>query len=39
MVLMVRAMRLRRAWAILLSMSVVAVTVGVVTIMIHNRIQ
>jgi hypothetical protein len=35
---MVRATRLRRVWAILIGMSVVAVTVGVVTIMIHDRI-
>jgi hypothetical protein len=36
---MVRAIRLRRVWAILIGMSVVAVTVCVVTIMIHDRIQ
>jgi hypothetical protein len=36
---MVRAIRPRRVWAILIGMSVVAVTVGVVTIMIHDRIQ
>jgi hypothetical protein len=36
---MVRAIRLRRVWAILIGMSVVAVTVGVVTIMVHDRIQ
>jgi hypothetical protein len=36
---MVRTIRLRRVWAILIGMSVVAVTVGVVTIMIHDRIQ
>jgi hypothetical protein len=36
---MVRAIRLRRVWALLIGMSVVAVTVGVVTIMIHDRIQ
>jgi hypothetical protein len=36
---MLRAVRLRRVWAILIGMSVVAVTVGVVTIMIHDRIQ
>jgi hypothetical protein len=36
---MVRAVRLRRVWAILIGMSVVAVTVGVVTIVIHDRIQ
>jgi hypothetical protein len=35
---MVRAIRLRRVWAILIGMSVVAVTVGLVTIMIHDRI-
>ena len=28
-----------RVWAILIAMSVVAVTVGVVTIMIHDRMQ
>jgi hypothetical protein len=37
--LMVRAILLRRVWAILIGMSVVAVTVGVVTTMIHDRIQ
>jgi hypothetical protein len=36
---MVRAIRLRRVWAILIGMSILAVTVGVVTIMIHDRIQ
>jgi hypothetical protein len=36
---MVRTIRLRRVWAILIGMSVLAVTVGVVTIMIHDRIQ
>jgi hypothetical protein len=36
---MVRAIRLRRVWAILIGMSVVAVTVVGVTIMIHDRIQ
>jgi len=36
---MIRAIRLGRVWAILIGMSVVAVTVGVVTIMIHDRIQ
>jgi hypothetical protein len=36
---MVRAIRFRRVWAILIGMSVVAVTVGVVTIMIHDCIQ
>jgi hypothetical protein len=36
---MVRAILLRRVWAILIGMSVVAVTVGVVTTMIHDRIQ
>jgi hypothetical protein len=36
---MVRTIRLRRVGAILIGMSVVAVTVGVVTIMIHDRIQ
>jgi hypothetical protein len=35
---MVRVIRLGRVWAILIGMSVVAVTVGVVTIMIHDRI-
>jgi hypothetical protein len=35
---MVRAIRLRRVWAILICMVVVAVTVGVVTVMIHDRI-
>ena len=36
---MVRAIRLRRVWAILIGMSVIALTVGLVTIMIHDRIQ
>jgi hypothetical protein len=36
---MVRDIRLRRVWAILIGMSILAVTVGVVTIMIHDRIQ
>ncbi len=36
---MTRAIRLRQVWAILIGMSVVAVTVVVVTIMIHNHIQ
>jgi hypothetical protein len=36
---MLRAIRLRRVWAILIGMSVVALTVGLVTIMIHDRIQ
>jgi hypothetical protein len=36
---MIRAIRLRRVWAILIDMSVVAVTVGLVTMMIHDRIQ
>jgi hypothetical protein len=36
---MLRAARLRRVWSILIGMTAVAVTVGVVTIMIHNRIQ
>jgi hypothetical protein len=36
---MVRAIRLRRVWAILIGMSVVGVTVVGVTIMIHDRIQ
>ena len=39
---MIRAIiddRLRRVWAILIGMSAVAVTVGVVTIMIHDRLQ
>jgi hypothetical protein len=31
--------RLRRVWAILIGMSTLAVTVGVVTIVIHNRLQ
>jgi hypothetical protein len=31
--------RPRRVWAILIAMSVVAVTVGVVTIVIHDRIH
>jgi hypothetical protein len=34
-----RAVRLRQVWAILIGMSMVAVTVVVVTIMIHDRIQ
>ena len=34
---MLPAVRLRRVWAILIGMSVLAVTVGVVTIMIHDR--
>jgi hypothetical protein len=39
-VLMIRAHdRLRRVWAILIGMTTVAVTVGVVTIMIHDRIR
>jgi hypothetical protein len=40
-VLMIRAIddRLRRVWAILIGMTTVAVTVGVVTIMIHDRIR
>jgi hypothetical protein len=29
--------RLRRIWAILIGMTVVAVTVGMVTVMIHGR--
>jgi hypothetical protein len=36
---MVRAIHLRRVWAVQIGMSVVAVAVGVVTIMIHDRIQ
>jgi hypothetical protein len=36
---MIRAIRLRRVWTILIGMSVLAVTVGVVTIMIHDRMQ
>jgi|SoimicMinimDraft_17_1059745.scaffolds.fasta_scaffold681516_1 hypothetical protein len=36
---MLRAIRLRRVWAILIGMSVIALTVGLVTIMIHDRIQ
>jgi hypothetical protein len=39
---MIRAIiddRLRRVWVILIGMSVVAVTVGVVTIVIHDRMQ
>jgi hypothetical protein len=36
---MLPAVRLRRVCAILIGMSVLAVTVGVVTIMIHDRIQ
>jgi hypothetical protein len=36
---MIRTVRLRRVWAILIGMSVLAVTVGVVTIMIHDRMQ
>ncbi len=40
--MMIRAIiddRRRRVWAILAGMAAVAVTVGVVTIMIHDRIQ
>jgi hypothetical protein len=36
---MLRATQLRRVWAILIGMTAVAVTVTVVTIMIHDRIQ
>jgi hypothetical protein len=36
---MTRAIRLRRMWAILIGMTALAVTVVVVTIMIHDRIQ
>jgi hypothetical protein len=36
---MIRAIRLRRVWAILIGMSALALAVGVVTIMIHDRIQ
>jgi hypothetical protein len=36
---MLRTIRLRRVWAILIGMSVVALSVGLVTIMIHDRIQ
>jgi len=36
---MLRAIRLRCVWAILIGMSVIALTVGLVTIMIHDRIQ
>jgi hypothetical protein len=36
---MSRAIRLRRVWTILIGMTVVAVTVGAVTIMIHDRLQ
>jgi hypothetical protein len=36
---MTRAIRLRRVWAILVGMSAVAVTVVVVTIVIHDRLQ
>jgi hypothetical protein len=39
---MIRAIiddRLRRVWAILIGMSALAATVGVVTIMIHDRMQ
>jgi hypothetical protein len=39
---MIRAIiddRIRRIWAILTGMSVLAVTVDVLTIMIHDRIQ
>jgi hypothetical protein len=39
MALMLRAKRLRRVWAILIGMSALAVTVGVVTIMIHDRMN
>jgi hypothetical protein len=31
--------RLRRVWVILIGMTVVATTVGMVTILIHDRIQ
>jgi hypothetical protein len=34
-----RAIRLRRVWEILIGMAGVAVTVGVVTIIIHDRMQ
>jgi hypothetical protein len=39
---MIRAImddRLRRAWAILIGMSAMATTVGLVTIAIHDRVQ
>jgi hypothetical protein len=36
---MTRAIRLRRVWAILVGMMVMAVTVAAVTIMIHNHIH
>jgi hypothetical protein len=39
---MIRAIiddRIRRIWAILIGMSVLAVTVDVLTVMIHDRIQ
>jgi hypothetical protein len=39
---MIRAIiddRLRRVWAILIGMTALAVTVGAVTIVIHDRIQ
>jgi len=36
---MIRATRLRRVWVILIGMSALAVTVVMVTIMIHDRIQ
>jgi hypothetical protein len=31
--------RLRRAWAILIGMSAMATTVGLITIAIHDRVQ
>jgi hypothetical protein len=40
--LMIRAViddRLRRVWVILIGMSAMATTVGLVTIMIHDRVQ
>ena len=37
--LMIRAIRLRRVWAILIGMSMLAIAVGVVTNVIHDRIQ
>jgi hypothetical protein len=40
--LMIRTMiddRLRRAWAILIGMSVMAAAVGAVTLVIHDRVQ
>jgi hypothetical protein len=36
---MITDQRLRRAWAILIGLTVMAITVGVLTMVIHDRIR